>query len=115
MDKNKDGVVTLDEFIESCQEVRINFFLPYSKEIVSLDFSLSKCCEFFQTESLCLILLTKFNIPCFTSEVVVKNINDGMQDQQTICSGTVHGSEVCEDESEPVYIEKIIMFRQCVH
>lgn len=22
MDKNKDGVVTLDEFIESCQEVR---------------------------------------------------------------------------------------------
>lgn len=23
MDKNKDGVVTLDEFIESCQEVRM--------------------------------------------------------------------------------------------
>lgn len=27
MDKNKDGVVTLDEFIESCQEVRIDFLL----------------------------------------------------------------------------------------
>ena len=25
MDKNKDGVVTLDEFIESCQEVRTKF------------------------------------------------------------------------------------------
>ena len=22
MDKNKDGIVTLDEFLESCQEVR---------------------------------------------------------------------------------------------
>uniref|UniRef100_A0A8C6VAP4 Potassium voltage-gated channel interacting protein 1 n=1 Tax=Naja naja TaxID=35670 RepID=A0A8C6VAP4_NAJNA len=27
MDKNKDGIVTLDEFIESCQEVREDFFL----------------------------------------------------------------------------------------
>lgn len=25
MDKNKDGVVTLDEFIESCQEVSLDF------------------------------------------------------------------------------------------
>uniref|UniRef100_A0A8C0GH64 Potassium voltage-gated channel interacting protein 1 n=1 Tax=Chelonoidis abingdonii TaxID=106734 RepID=A0A8C0GH64_CHEAB len=28
MDKNKDGVVTLDEFIESCQEVRTFLLLP---------------------------------------------------------------------------------------
>uniref|UniRef100_A0A674K951 Potassium voltage-gated channel interacting protein 1 n=1 Tax=Terrapene triunguis TaxID=2587831 RepID=A0A674K951_9SAUR len=28
MDKNKDGVVTLDEFIESCQEVRTILLLP---------------------------------------------------------------------------------------